>query len=69
MSDCVTLYFMHHGRSVADDENVHGGRYDDSLTAAGRPQMRATRALQNAVRRGPGRHLVVPHLPKSAIDE
>jgi 2,3-bisphosphoglycerate-dependent phosphoglycerate mutase len=41
MSDCVTLYFMRHGRSVADDENVHGGRYDDSLTAVGRAQVLA----------------------------
>jgi 2,3-bisphosphoglycerate-dependent phosphoglycerate mutase len=41
MSDCITLYFMRHGRSVADDENVHGGRYDDSLTARGRVQVLA----------------------------
>jgi broad specificity phosphatase PhoE len=27
---------MRHGRSGADDENVHGGRYDDALTDAGR---------------------------------
>ncbi len=46
MSDCITPYFMRHGRSVADDENVHGGRYDDALTA---------------VRGRSGLHLVVAH--------
>jgi len=41
MSDRLILYFMRHGWSAADDENVHGGRYDDSLTVKGRAQVLA----------------------------
>lgn len=41
MTDRLVIYFMRHGWSAADDENVHGGRYDDSLTAKGRAQVLA----------------------------
>ncbi|MEP7327884.1 MAG: histidine phosphatase family protein [Betaproteobacteria bacterium] len=41
MANRITLYFMRHGWSEADDENVHGGRYDDALTAKGRAQVLA----------------------------
>ncbi len=36
---CIT--FMRHGRSRADDENVHEGRYDSPLTETGRAQARS----------------------------
>ena len=32
------LTLLRHGRSRADDENVHEGRYDSPLTAVGRAQ-------------------------------
>lgn len=35
-----TLNFMRHGRSRADDELVHEGRYDSPLTDVGRAQVR-----------------------------
>ncbi len=38
------LTFLRHGRSRADDENVHEGRYDSPLTEAGQQQARALAA-------------------------
>ena len=38
MSVLITL--MRHGRSRADDEGVHEGRYDSPLTDTGRDQVR-----------------------------
>lgn len=34
----LTLTLLRHGRSRADDENVHEGRYDSPLTETGRTQ-------------------------------
>ena len=36
----IYITFMRHGRSRADDEGVHEGRYDSPLTDAGRLQVR-----------------------------
>ena len=44
MSDALTLTLMRHGRSRADDEGVHEGRYDSPLTDVGREQVRARAA-------------------------
>lgn len=41
----MELFFMRHGRSLADDEGLHGGRYDDSLTEIGRQQARRRASL------------------------
>jgi 2,3-bisphosphoglycerate-dependent phosphoglycerate mutase len=38
------LTLLRHGRSRADDENVHEGRYDSPLTAVGRAQAEALAA-------------------------
>ncbi|WP_104991687.1 histidine phosphatase family protein [Deinococcus sp. NW-56] len=38
------LTLLRHGRSRADDENVHEGRYDSPLTEVGRAQARALAA-------------------------
>lgn len=43
MSNPLTITLMRHGRSRADDEGVHEGRYDSPLTDVGRAQAR-TRA-------------------------
>lgn len=40
----LTLTLLRHGRSRADDENVHEGRYDSPLTEVGRAQVRALAA-------------------------
>lgn len=40
MSPQLTLTLLRHGRSRADDEGVHEGRYDSPLTEAGREQVR-----------------------------
>lgn len=40
MTDTLHLTLLRHGRSRADDENVHEGRYDSPLTGAGREQAR-----------------------------
>jgi 2,3-bisphosphoglycerate-dependent phosphoglycerate mutase len=40
----VSIVLLRHGRSRADDEEVHEGRYDSPLTDVGRAQVRA-RAL------------------------
>ena len=39
MDDQIELTLMRHGRSRADDENVHEGRYDSPLTEVGRAQV------------------------------
>lgn len=36
MSNEIHLTLLRHGRSRADDEEVHEGRYDSPLTEAGR---------------------------------
>ncbi len=36
----VSLVLLRHGRSLADDEEVHEGRYDSPLSDAGREQAR-----------------------------
>lgn len=41
MADEIFIHFMRHGRSRADDEGVHEGRYDSPLTDVGRAQVRA----------------------------
>ena len=41
MDDEIQVIFMRHGRSRADDEEVHEGRYDSPLTAVGRSQAEA----------------------------
>ena len=40
----LEIVFMRHGRSRADDENVHEGRYDSPLTHIGEAQARARAA-------------------------
>ena len=45
-----TLVLLRHGRSRADDEGVHEGRYDSPLTDVGRDQ--ATRLAQHWRERG-----------------
>ena len=42
-NNTLTIILMRHGRSRADDENVHEGRYDSPLTEAGCAQVQ-TRA-------------------------
>jgi 2,3-bisphosphoglycerate-dependent phosphoglycerate mutase len=37
----IELVLMRHGRSRADDEDVHEGRYDSPLTAVGEAQVRS----------------------------
>lgn len=39
MTDSIRITFMRHGRSLADDEGVHEGRYDSPLTDVGREQV------------------------------
>jgi len=39
MENLIELTLMRHGRSRADDENVHEGRYDSPLTEVGREQV------------------------------
>lgn len=34
----MEIYFMRHGRSMADDEEKHEGRYDSPLTSLGKEQ-------------------------------
>ncbi|MBI4759919.1 MAG: histidine phosphatase family protein [Chloroflexota bacterium] len=41
MAGEIYIYFMRHGRSRADDEGVHEGRYDSPLTDVGRAQVKA----------------------------
>ena len=38
MNETIEIMFMRHGRSRADDEKVHEGRYDAPLTDVGRAQ-------------------------------
>jgi len=39
MGDEISIHFMRHGRSRADDEGVHEGRYDSPLTEVGLSQV------------------------------
>jgi 2,3-bisphosphoglycerate-dependent phosphoglycerate mutase len=41
MTEEIHLTFLRHGRSRADDEEVHEGRYDSPLTEVGRTQVQA----------------------------
>jgi len=41
----ITIFFLRHGRSSGDDEDVHEGRHDTELTEAGRAQA-PTRAIK-----------------------
>ncbi len=41
MDEALNLTFLRHGRSRADDEDVHEGRYDSPLTEVGRAQVHA----------------------------
>lgn len=41
MTDEIHITFLRRGRSRADDEGVHEGRYDSPLTDVGRSQVRA----------------------------
>ena len=41
MANPIQITLMRHGRSRADDEMVHEGRYDSPLTDIGRAQVRA----------------------------
>lgn len=41
MEHTIQITFLRHGRSRADDERVHEGRYDSPLTDVGRTQARA----------------------------
>lgn len=41
MKEEIHVTFLRHGRSRADDEVVHEGRYDSPLTDVGRAQVRA----------------------------
>ena len=41
MGDEISIHFMRHGRSRADDDGVHEGRYDSPLTDVGRAQVEA----------------------------
>lgn len=52
MTSPISLTMLRHGRSLADDERVHEGRYDSPLTAIGKQQLqvRADQWLQE------GRH-------------
>ena len=56
MSD-LHLTLLRHGRSRADDENVHEGRYDSPLTTVGQAQAAALAAYWQA--RGTGFDLAV----------
>jgi 2,3-bisphosphoglycerate-dependent phosphoglycerate mutase len=41
MKEEIHITFLRHGRSRADDEEVHEGRYDSPLTNVGRSQVQA----------------------------
>ena len=41
MDNVIDITLLRHGRSRADDERVHEGRYDSPLTAVGRAQVRS----------------------------
>ena len=41
MENKIQVTFLRHARSLADDENVHEGRYDSPLTDVGRAQVQA----------------------------
>lgn len=41
MTEEIHVTFLRHGRSRADDEEVHEGRYDSPLTEVGRAQVQA----------------------------
>lgn len=50
MTEEIHLTFLRHGRSRADDEEVHEGRYDSPLTEVGRGQVQ-TRAQEFLARK------------------
>ena len=50
MNNPIYLTLLRHGRSLADDERVHEGRYDSPLTEIGRTQ--AHKRAQDFLQRG-----------------
>lgn len=50
MSTSIHLTLLRHGRSRADDEGVHEGRYDSPLTEVGRGQVR--KRVEDFLQRG-----------------
>ena len=50
MKEEIYVTFLRHGRSRADDEEVHEGRYDSPLTEVGRAQVQ-TRAQEFLMRK------------------
>jgi 2,3-bisphosphoglycerate-dependent phosphoglycerate mutase len=48
MSENLTITFLRHGRSLADDENKFEGRYDSPLTTIGQAQARKRGELWHA---------------------
>ncbi len=57
MQGIIDITFMRHGRSVADDERVHEGRYDSPLTETGRQQVR--KRVQEFKKNGIGFDLII----------
>jgi len=57
VSNQVDITLMRHGRSRADDEGVHEGRYDSPLTEIGRGQVRAR--AQEFIQRNFGIDLII----------
>lgn len=57
MGNEIEVMFLRHGRSRADDEGVHEGRYDSPLTEVGRGQ--AERRGQDLLARGFGYRLII----------
>ena len=57
MTDEIEVMFLRHGRSRADDEGVHEGRYDSPLTEVGRSQ--AEKRGQDFLARGFGYRLII----------
>lgn len=50
MENIILITLLRHGRSLADDEGVHEGRYDSPLTEVGRRQ--ANKRAKDFVQRG-----------------
>jgi len=57
MESEIGVTFLRHGRSRADDEGVHEGRYDSPLTEVGRAQ--AERRGQELLAQGLGYRLII----------
>ena len=57
MADEIEITFLRHGRSRADDEGAHEGRYDSPLTEVGRAQ--AEKRGQDFLTRGLNYKLII----------